>query len=194
MLLLWWKDRYLFLAILLLSIGIGIALWMVQKVSFRAELTMNVAREGIRQTEEYSYDDFYRLQADERFADTVVRWLESPRIVSDIERESGVLSRSLSFDAGRLSSQVIRIRFAIPEARMAKPVSLAVFSVLNREAASLNRGEQPGGWFVLVGDTPSVSDARFPLSRALMIASALGVFFGCWGILFARYMKGSNFD
>jgi hypothetical protein len=81
---LFWKERVLFSGTVAVFVATGFVVQLLQPIRFAAEITMNVARSGVRTTTEYAYDDFYRLQADERFADTVVRWLESPRIVSDI--------------------------------------------------------------------------------------------------------------
>lgn len=40
---------------------------------------------------DYQYDNFYRLQADERFGDTLVRLLSTPQVTSDIFAEAGCL-------------------------------------------------------------------------------------------------------
>ncbi len=186
-----WKYRILFLGTAALFIAAGLLVWALQPVRFAAEITMNVARNGVRATEEYAYDDFYRLQADERFADTVVRWLESPRIVGEIAKEASVPAKEISFDADRLSSQVIRVRFMVRETAEAKEVAEALFDALNRETASLNRDRSEDGWFVLVGEAPSVVDARLGKGKIFSMAMFLGVFFGFLAVMFRWYwLKG----
>lgn len=166
----------------------GLLFWEMQPISYRADITMNVARSEMRETNDYSYDSFYRLQADERFADTVVRWLESPRILSDIKREAGEnLASQISAD--RLSSQVIRVQFRVPERNIVDPITQSMFRVLNHEAKSLNTGPDPAGWFVLVGDVPVVSDARFSFVRTLLFSGAIGVFFGFLLLLLSWYFS-----
>lgn len=183
------RYRWLFCGTIAAFVCVGLAFQAWQPVRYGAEITMNVARLGARATSEYSYDDFYRLQADERFADTVVRWLESPRIVGAIAREARV-SEGISFDAGRLSSQVIRIRYTLSDQESAKRVAAAIFTVLNRETESLNQNRSEDGWFTLVGETPAIYDARVSLRRALLLSGALGVFFGFFAVLFRWYWKG----
>lgn len=185
------RHRALFFGTVTLFVCGGLLVQWLQPVRYVTEITMNVARSGVRATSEYSYDDFYRLQADERFADTVVRWLESPRIVGDIAREARV-SESVSFDAGRLSSQVIRIRYTMRDEVSAKRVAAALFTVLNQETESLNRNRSEDGWFALVGETPSIRDARFGRGRALSIALCLGVFVGFFSVLFRWYWDAAS--
>lgn len=185
------RHRALFFGTVTLFVCGGLLVQWLQPVRYVTEITMNVARSGVRTTSEYAYDDFYRLQADERFADTVVRWLESPRIVGDIAREAHV-SESVSFDAGRLSSQVIRIRYTMRDEASAKRVAAALFTVLNQETESLNRNRSEDGWFALVGETPSIRDARFGRGRALSIALCLGVFVGCFSVLFRWYWDAAS--
>ena len=180
------RYRVLFFGTVALFVCGGFLIQWLQPVRYATEITMNIARSGVRATSEYAYDDFYRLQADERFADTVVRWLESPRIVGDIASEARV-SESVSFDAGRLSSQVIRIRYTMRDEASAKRVAAALFTVLNQETESLNRNRSEDGWFALVGETPSIRDARFGKGRALSIALCLGVFAGFFSVLFRWY-------
>lgn len=67
------------------TVGIVVLFLLLQPVRYTTVLSLHVGRvHNETQAEEYHYDDFYRLQADERFADTLVRWLASPSIVADI--------------------------------------------------------------------------------------------------------------
>ncbi len=186
-----WKYRVLFLGMVLVFVVMGFVAQLLQPVRFAAEITMNVARSGVRTTNEYAYDDFYRLQADERFADTVVRWLESPRIVSDIVHAAKRDGEAISFDADRLSSQVIRVRFITRDEKIAEAISRSLFEVLNRETASLNQNRSEDGWFALVGETPSIADARFGRSWVLGVSLFLGVFLGFFAVLFRWYWNGT---
>lgn len=184
------KYRALFAGTVVFFVVAGLAIQMLQPIRYASEITMNVARSGVRTTGDYAYDDFYRLQADERFADTVVRWLESPRIVGEIAKSADVSGEKLSFDADRLSSQVIRVRFTTHDEASAKRVAEALFDVLNRETKSLNQDRLEDGWFALVGETPSITDARFGKRRALSIGFFLGIFFGFFAVLFRWYWNG----
>lgn len=193
-LLLFWKERIFFFGTIFSFVVMGLLIQLFQPIQYVAEITMNVARSDTQTTSDYTYDDFYRLQADERFADTVVRWLESPRIIADIERKSKVPEVSLSFDADRLSSQIIRIRYTVTKEKSAFPVAKALLSVLNAETESLNQNRQKDGWFALVGTTPFVQDARFGKMKAIAVSFSLGMFFGFFVVLFRYAMRIEKFD
>ena len=151
-----------------------------------AALLLNVGREGTQTTTEYTFDNFYRLQADERFGDTVVRWLQSPRVVSDILKESGLdasfrserdLKRLIS--AKRLSSQVIELSFSQSEKSVLEKEANAIVKVLNTYTERLNQDE---GWFVIVGSDPVLLDARVSLPKAVGVGGLLGCFVAFWTI------------
>ncbi len=189
--LIFFRHRRLFLGIVVGFVLVGAVARIWQPVRYEAEITMNVARSGIRSTSDYSYDDFYRLQADERFADTVVRWLESPRIVGDIASRARV-SETPSFDAARLSSQVIRIRYSTRDKAEADRIASSMFDVLNHETESLNKDRTEDGWFALVGETPAIGDARIGMGKACLFSFLLGVFVAFFMVLFRWYWNGGS--
>src|SRR3989344_246631 len=103
-----------------------------QSVRYQATLLLNIGREGVQQTEQYTYDHFYRLQADERFADTVVRWFGSPRVVEDIYDATGLRvsddnARDMEhiFVAKRLSSQMIEVTYTDSDTKTLKKIAEA---------------------------------------------------------------------
>ncbi len=182
------KEWKLFIGAVIIFLLVGFCIHAFQPLSYRAEITMNVARSGVREVgSEYTYDDFYRLQADERFADTVVRWLQSPRILADIHSESKVSDEQLIlFDADRLSSQVIRVRYSLKKVEDADAIANAMFFVLNRESELLNMNNDVSGWFHLVGGSPFVSDARVSFLKISTLALMSGIFLGVALVFFNR--------
>ncbi len=173
--------------------------WVWQKeqsVKYEATLLINIGRAGVSETAEYSYDSFYRLQADERFADTVVRWLSTPRVVEDIYREArlnpetlGIRDLSSVFGAGRLSSQVITVKYAGENKEVLERLASAAVTVVNRYAGTLNTEEKEKGWFVVIGSDPVIRDGRVSLNLAVMVGLAVGAFIGFWGVLLRHYFS-----
>lgn len=182
-----WKHRQLFTKTVVGFSIAAYAIFLVQPIRYQTEITMNVARSGERATADYAYDDFYRLQADERFADTVVRWLQSPRIVAGIAKEANV-SDSIFFQADRLSSQVIRVRYTTRDEASARRIAPTLFDVLNAEAVSLNQDAVTAGWFTLTGEMPSIADGR--ISWTVLVGSGLflGLFFGFFATMLKEYV------
>ncbi len=190
------KKRRVFLSTLCVFV-ISAGAWQVaQRDRYGATLLLNISRSGSQQTSDYTYDGFYRLQADERFADTVVRWIGSPRGAEDVLRDAGMETGTYTtkgltrfFDVGRLSSQVIRVEYMTTSESSAEKIAQGMMRVLNRYAEELNREGKDPSWFIVEGDMPVIRDARIPWWQALAVAFALGAFFGFWFAMFAEYWE-----
>ena len=177
----------------MLSVGffvlLGLITFLFQPMNKKAELTLNVTRSAVQKTSDYRYDDFYRLQADEKFADTVVRWLSNSQFVAQsILREAKISeNKKTVFVPERLSSQMIRVQYRVANEADAEKISLAVVKILNEETEKLNKQQQAEEWFLVVGDSPVIFDASISLQKMLLAFFALGVFFGCWIVLLKHY-------
>lgn len=184
-------QRKAFWATVLLCVVLGVVLQVTQKEHVTANLTLNVTRLGSDKTTDYQYHDFYRLQADERFADTVVRWLGSPRIVSDIYGSVASDDRSIarSIKAERLSSQMIQVTYSAPDEVAAQKLSRSIITQVNTETAALNKDQQEASWFTVVGNDPVAQDGRFSLAFVLAVSLALGLFLGFWTVLVRHYLE-----
>jgi uncharacterized protein involved in exopolysaccharide biosynthesis len=187
---------FLVTVVIVLGIGVGYKQYKNSRpISFEVSLLLNVTRSGIQSTDAYRYDDFYRLQADERFADTIVRWLENPRIVTNIFNETGVISGGIdlgklskAFEAKRLSSQVIDVRYASNSAREAQDTSEALVKTINQEIKLLNQYQKEDSWFKVVGDEPVIKEYKVNWNSVLPIFIALGIFLGIWVVLIKHYL------
>ncbi len=190
------KKQRIFWVTLGVIVCVALVWQVTQGVRYGATLLLNISRSGSQQTSDYTYDGFYRLQADERFADTVVRWIGSPRGAEDILRDAGIETQSYGtndlarfFNAGRLSSQVIRVEYMTTSEGVAEKISTGVTKVLNQYTDELNRGGKDPSWFTIEGSDPVIRDARVPLWKALAVSVALGVFFGFWFAMFVEYWE-----
>ena len=188
------RQARLFFGIVLCFIVLTFIWQRTQQPVMQATLLLNVGRQGVQSTPDYTYDSFYRLQADERFADTVVRWLASPRVVEDIYSDAHLRTQDFSFRdlkkvfaAGRLSSQMIEVTYGGPNEKMVRDLATSLPIVLNRYTESLNQEGQEKSWFVVIGDEPVVRDGRTGLPIALGVALAVGMFVAFWTVLLRHY-------
>ncbi|MFH0969105.1 MAG: hypothetical protein V1804_01220 [Patescibacteria group bacterium] len=193
-----WKNIFLFLITVFIIVGAGAgykAYKNSKPIDYQVYLLINITRSGIQSTPDYRYDDFYRLQADERFADTVVRWLESPRIVTDIYTETGIPSgdigiRDLSkiFKVKRVSSQTVELKFNTANVRLAQDISESVSKIINREAKKLNESQKEDNWFRVIGEEPVIKENKIPWKNVLSISAVIGIFLGIWTVLIKHYL------
>lgn len=192
------KNWFWFLAVIAIMIGAGLGFVQYKNsrpVTYQISLLLNVTRSGIQETQDYRYDDFYRLQADERFADTVVRWIGTPRIATDVFNENGMVSGDISikelsgfFKAKRLSSQAIEVNFSAKSAREAQDISESLVKVINQEIKQLNQFQKEDSWFKIIGDEPVIKEYKADRRNILTIFSVLGIFLGIWAVMIKHYL------
>ncbi len=184
------KDNYqVFFITLGVVLVVGLSFQLVIKNKYKAEVDLNVTRTGYQKdTSDYRYDEFYRLQADERFADTLVRWLGSVVIKNDISKEvSGILFEKLK--AERLSSQMIKVSFLIYNQEDAKQVTQAINEVLNKNIAELNLEQKNPQWFKVLVSYPVVNNYEPSWIKLIGILLVIGFFLGFWTVLIRHYLK-----
>jgi capsular polysaccharide biosynthesis protein len=190
------KQKLTFFAITGLFLALSFVWYARQSVSYEASLLLNIGRSGVSNASDYTYDSFYRLQADERFSDTVVRWLASPRVVEDIyeeaktgdERRSGQ-DWSGTFVSARLSSQVISVQYGGSDKKELEELARAMIAVLNRYTKALNTSEQEKSWFVILESSPVIRDSRTDLQTTLVVALIVGLFVSFWIVLARHYFS-----
>jgi uncharacterized protein involved in exopolysaccharide biosynthesis len=177
-----------FLLVIILVIAAAIIFQLVRPLNYKASLTLNVTRGGSQKTEDYKYDEFYRLQADERFADTVVRWLGAPRITADIYEKAGV-GGDRRLKARRLSSQIIEVIYIAPSVKSAQDLAGSIIEILNRETERLNKYQEDEAWFKILGSQPVIAENKFDWRKLVAISLLAGIFLGSWAALIKHYLE-----
>ncbi len=187
--------RYFWLTIAVFLL-VGAFFQLFRPLSYKSYLTLNITRTGIQKTEDYRYDDFYRLQADERFSDTAVKWLSSPRIASEILADSGISTTRMSaqeiskkFKAERVSSNLVEVSYITELPKTGKDLHPSIIKILNKEAESLNESQKEENWFKIIGSDPIVKENKFSWKLALSVSLILGAFFGIWFVFLKHYFS-----
>jgi capsular polysaccharide biosynthesis protein len=190
------QNSKLFWSITLLIIAGSFAYFIFKPVSFGTSLTLNITRKGSQETPDYKFGDFYRLQADEKFAETVVEWLKSPRTVADIYSEAGInpnefslkqLTKSLKPE--KLSSQIVAVNFSAANPESAGKISKSIFEIISRNTENLNKNQNEKTWFEVLAQDPVILKEKFDPFVVLVISLAAGIFAAFWVVLVAHYLK-----
>lgn len=159
--------------------------FLIQGQKVKTTLLLNVTRDSASpRTTEYTYDDFYRLQADERFADTIVQWIKSPYIQAQDKHVLGKIT------AKRLSSQVIEVHYVTRSREKAEIVAGDLIDVINDESHKLNSKQEQTHWFIVQGSAPAITDGRLSLSFLVILGMAVGSFVAFWTVLIRHYVLG----
>lgn len=193
------KQRSFFFGVVVFFLASAFLWQNNQRPVYEATLLLNIGRGGVQATTEYTYDSFYRLQADERFADTVVRWLTTPRVVEDIYTDANLVQKMTAeknlkkvFKAGRLSSQVIEVSYSGENEKSLTQLTASVTKILNRYTESLNKENKETNWFVVIGSDPVIRDARIGLNLALAVSLVVGLFVAFWAVLLRHYLTDNK--
>lgn len=185
-----------FVLVAVLAVIAGIAFFSFRPIRYNTSLTLNITRSGVQETADYKYDDFYRLQADEKFAETVVEWLKSPRTVADIYFNSGIKTDQFSLGklekslrSEKLSSQIVSIKFSADTPEKAKNISDSITQVVAKNIASLNANQKEKNWFEIVAQDPVIAENTLNFWVVILAALAAGIFLGLWAVLIIHYLS-----
>lgn len=189
------KNIKLFLAIIVLCIIASFSYFLFRPVAYNTSLTIHISRSGSQETVDYKYDDFYRLQADEKFAETVVEWLKSPRVVEDIYKQAGIDTKNLSLrqlskgiTPEKRSAQLVVVSFSAPDENTANKIAQAVSSVITMNTDSLNKDQKEAAWFEVLTEKPVIRKNDYDGKIFFLGALLVGVFLGFWGVLVKHYL------
>lgn len=165
-------------------------------ISYNTSLTINISRLGTQETSDYRFDDFYRLQADEKFAETIVEWLKSPQIVSSIYAQSRIDLKEKSlkkiariFKAEKRSSQVVFVEFSVSSEKDAQEISKNVIKIISQETEKLNAKQKNKDWFLILGNDPVIRKGVPDYARVFEGTILAGLFLAFFGILLKHYLE-----
>lgn len=169
----------------IIAIVVSYAWSVKQSQTYSASILLNIGQTETQSTADYRYDQFYRLQADDKFAETVVEWLKSPGIAKNIFDKAGVSSdqktmRSLSksFQAEKLSSNIVGVRYSTQNNDEAEHIAPAVSSIISEKTKSLNADARDPNWFQISASDLIILKNTQDLRINLGIAALAGLFFG----------------
>jgi capsular polysaccharide biosynthesis protein len=190
------KKKSLFVFVIIIVIAAVFSYFLFRPIAYETSLDLNITRSGSQNTEGYKYDDFYRLQADEKFAETLVEWLKTPRIVKDIYAGAGVdrekdSLRSLekNFRVEKMSSQLVSVTFSEKDRKTAEKISNSLVDEVRANTENLNSGQKENTWFEIVSHEPVIVMRSF--SPMIVFLSSLigGIFLAFWIVMLKHYME-----
>ncbi len=190
------EKRKIFFVVCFGVIFLSLGWLLVKKTQYQASMALHIARNEVSQAEQYQYDQYYRLLADEKFADTIVRWADDPQIArkifSDAEIEikgNNLGNFSKLIKAEKLSPNFIRFSFSAKNKENAEKIALSVEKNFVEKNNLLNQNSQDKNWFMLVFDKAIIIEHRINPFLVLVISAIAGAFLGFFSVLFHHYWK-----
>lgn len=190
------KEKHLFFFVVGVFL-VGAVLWIsFEPKRFESNTLITIGRtegKNVPVATDYQYDNFYRLQADERFGDTLVKLLATPQVTKDIFTEAGVregIPEGDYFTGRKLSSQIVEVTFTDKDPAKLETLAKSVPVVLNRYTSELDtKDTNQNNWFRVIASEPVVSDARIHPKQVVAIALFFGIFFGFLIVLIKHYIQ-----
>lgn len=190
------KNKNLFFGIIAISILAAFSFTYTRPVRYDSSLALNITRTGTQKTDQFRYDNFYRLQADDKFTETVVEWLKSPRVAEDIYANAGIdaskmtlrqLSKAVKPE--KMSSQLVLVSFSAPDVVTSKKISAAIFKAVNDNTTALNKDQQDAEWFQILSDDPVIVKYHMNPGLLLAISFVFGAFVAFWAVMIRHYFS-----
>ncbi len=190
------QQRNLIAGVVGVALVCGILGYRLQGQWYQGEVLLSVTRQGTEATTSYQYDQFYRLQADERMAETLARYLETEigrretarRVSFSADREREFVRNPLT--ALRLSSNLIQVSYQAATPVEADRIAAALLEVGEQYVARLNESARDKNWFTLVSSEVLARDGRFTLPFALGMSFLAGFFIAFWVVIGRWYWSG----
>lgn len=192
------REKRLIVGIMVAAFLVGFLSYRLQAQWYTGTVLLSVTRIAAEDTIDYRYDQFYRLQADERMADTIARYLESGIGMQMIAERAELSAEPSEFfikgkvQALRTSSQLIQVKYRAKTPTEAKRLADAMLETGERYTASLNEQARERNWFTLLATDPFVKDGRFTLMKSLLIALVSGALIAFWAVLIRWYWQGGQ--
>lgn len=190
------KHLRTFLFVIFVVLVGGLTYFYTRPVSYDASLALNITRKGVDQTTDYKYDYYYKLGADEKFADTIVEWLKSPSTVARIYENSGISSSSFSIKKltkllkpEKRSSQLVSVSFSSSNEKELKNISDSIKKEISKNTNDLNYLQKDINWFDIFGGEMVI--VKHSVNPLIVIVGLLffGIFLAFWVVLIAHYFK-----
>ncbi|MFZ2193372.1 MAG: hypothetical protein WAV31_03950 [Candidatus Moraniibacteriota bacterium] len=189
------QQKGLFLAIVVLLPLAVFAYFTFLPISFDASLTLNITRSGSQISDSYKYDDYYRLQADEKFVETIVEWIKSPRTEEDIYIDSKIDTSNYSLKklagsikAEKRSSQIVAINFSAPDQETARRIAISISKIISQNIQNLNKDQKEINWFEIVSGEPVIRQNKISSFMVLVVFFGT-IFLAFFSVLFRHYLK-----
>jgi len=189
----------IFLVVLLFFVLGGLVFYQYQARFYIGTIAVNISREGKNENRDYQYDQFYRLQADEKFGQNIVNWVSDRGFLEDNrkdfnQKKSGEWQAISKIKAIQLSSNYIKITFQAKDSQSADVFGEILKENLKKQNKKINFNKSQN-WFKLVIDKACVNQKDLNIYFVFALASALGIFFGILTVLlidYFNYYKNEN--
>ena len=141
----------------------------------------------------YQYDQYYRLQADEKFGKNIINWIDDLAFIetnrADFEKVRRDQWQNISgIKATQLSANYLKVEYKAKDFESAVLFSRILKNNLKKKNQALNVGQEKN-WFELVTDDAYVTKNNPNKFISIFVLLVFGSLLGILGVLLRHYFE-----
>ncbi len=193
------RGRKLFLGIWLVTVlatFLVLALW---PVSYKADLALNLAREGEIEAEssDKDFDQYYILQSNQMLGGNIVGWIKNEALKEKVatrlekkelsKKQAELLRRTLK--AEQLGPGFIQVQFKVKEKKQAQQAKEELEKIIKSKVDELKNKEQKEPWFKVVTVAFAVKKSEPFWLAGLVVSVVMGFWLALGGVMLKHYWQ-----
>jgi|GEM_PF-1218595 len=191
------KYKTTFITVWLGVIVVGVAFVFLMPQKYKATFSIDITRDNQEQiVTEYEYDQFYRLEADDRFGRTIVQWFGDKAIISEMYSVSKTVGEEFKdhkfetkFRAEKLANSYVKVDFSVFDKKDIGPIFFGVKKVLKAKTQEFNGGFRKQNRFNLIFNGPTMEETKIPFMPLLIGLFGSGFFLASFVAMFRKYLE-----
>lgn len=191
------KNQVVFAGVFLLVFLTGLFFYYQQNQIYLASMAINISREKQNANQDYQYDQFYRLQADEKFGQNIVNWVGDSGLMNNSKEDFIALGKGNWEDISKVkavqaSSNYIKVEFKSKTSQSALVFGKVLKENLNKKNQQLGGEKEQNNWFKLIIDDTQVVKNKVNFPFFLITTILLAILMGIFGVLLAHYFDKAS--
>jgi uncharacterized protein involved in exopolysaccharide biosynthesis len=195
------KEKPLFIGVWLAVVVLATVWFLSQPPKYEAFLSVEISRDSLEDTKDYQYNQYYRLLADEKFADTVMQWTKDPEVVKTVFQEAQVPLKidnlrqaSKILNGERMTANYVQIKFSASSEERAEKIVEAIKEAFTSKTESLNQSSQDKNWFKLIFSDSLVILEKTSFAIIFIASLFLGFILAMFVVLLRYYWQEDDED
>lgn len=195
------KNKGLFIGVWLAIVILATVWFFSQSPKYEAFLAVEISRDSLEETKDYQYNQYYRLLADEKFADTVTQWSKDPEIVKVIFQEAKVplevdslRQASKILNGEKMTANYVQIKFSASSEERAERIVDSIKKTFSSKAEDLNQFSQDKNWFKLIFSDSLIVLKKNSFGITFIASLVLGFILAIFVVLMHHYWKEDDED
>lgn len=190
------RHKITILITVIICLVLSIIFSLVKPEEFEASVLLSIHRVNRQITSEFQYDNYYSIQAAEYVGNTVVGWLQTKAVITEIYKRAGLekefqetLLPLRKFRPKQISSHLVKVRITSNSPEKARKLSAALISVIQEKVKALELTPDNRNSFEIKADESIIDSKKYSPFLVAPISIIAGLFLGIGLAFLFEYLK-----